>query len=46
MSTVQYTTQQQSPEDIIGDPITQLPVDQSTPNQSETEIINTLFKKK
>lgn len=45
MSTVQYTTQQQSPENIIGDPIAQLPVDQSTPNQSETEIINTLFKK-
>ena len=45
MSTVQYTTQSQSLENINGDPIAQLPVDQSTPNQSETQIINTLFKK-
>lgn len=29
----------------IGDPIAQLPVDQSQPSNSEIQIINTLFKK-
>jgi hypothetical protein len=44
-STVQYNQPAPSLGVPVGDPISQLPVDQTPPNNNELQIIDTLFKK-
>ena len=44
-SSVNYTQPAPTPSIPDGDPIAQLPVDQTPPNPTEVQIIDTLFKK-
>lgn len=44
-STIQYSQPAPAPSIPDGDSITQLPVDQTPPNPTEIQIIDTLFKK-
>jgi hypothetical protein len=44
-STIQYSQPAPAPSIPVGDPISQLPVDQTPPNPTEIQIIDTLFKK-